>query len=562
MSRICFRPMKQTNSTQELKNLIREKDARIKHLEVTLEEKDSRITDLQKELDNIYSSRGWRALLVYYKVRDTIFSADGYRRRAKSVLNYLGTIKVKPFRLLTKDNLQKSLFYIRSYGVSAFVRKVFGKLNSEKLYFSRKPNVPVLKLSAIEEEEVIPYEDSTISVVIPVKNAGSDFDLLLSILREQKGIKDIEIIVVDSGSSDKTMEIANKYGARIIEIAAEEFSHSHARNIGAEHASNNYIFFTVQDALPPSRLFLYELFGVLQNNDIVAVSCAEFPREDADLFYCVLLWNHYRFLEVDRNDRILSMPERLSHISLRKNGQLSDLACLIQKKVFMKYWYRRDYAEDLDLGVRLIRDGHKLAFMNSIKIIHSHNRPPSYFLKRAYVDNLFLTDIFPDYPVPSIEGRRLFKDIILTQYSITSLINEDLGRIKTPLDVQELFEVVAGRLRPFDYLKNILAPDYCDWPHMDEGFKSFLREISEKCHLPEGEVPYDGILIFAVLNHLDLAKEYMASSYKIVDDTVLEDFKSLLMKTFALQCGAHLAYCYLNSDTAVRELHEGLRREI
>jgi glycosyltransferase involved in cell wall biosynthesis len=554
--------MKRTNSTQELKNLIREKDARIKHLEVALEEKDSRITDLQKELDNIYSSRGWRALLVYYKVRDTIFSADSYRRRAKSFLNFLREIRVKQLRLLTKDNLQKSLFYIRSYGVTAFLRKVIGKLNSEKVYYSHKPNVPVLKLSAIEEEQVLPFEDAKISVVIPVKNAGGDFDLLLSTLREQQGIKDIEIIVVDSGSSDETVEIARKYGARIIEIAAEEFSHSHARNTGAENASGNYIFFTVQDALPPSRLFLYELFGVLRNNDIVAVSCAEFPREDADLFYCVLLWNHYRFLEVDRNDRILSMPETLSHISLRKNGQLSDLACLIQKEVFMKYGYQRDYAEDLDLGVRLIRDGHKLAFMDSIKIIHSHNRPPSYFLKRAYADNLFLTDIFPDYPVPSVEGHRLFKDIILTQHSIYALINEDLGCIKTPLDVQELFEVVAARLRPFDYQKDILPWDYCDLPQMDEGFRSFLREISEKCHLPAGESPYDGILIFALLNHLDLAKEYMASSYNIVDNTILEDFKLLLMKTFALQCGAHLAYCHLNNDPAVRELHEGLRAGI
>ncbi len=549
--------MKRTYSTQELNDLIREKDARIKHLEAVLKEKDSLITDLRKELDNIYGSRGWRALLMYYKVRDTIFSADSYRRRVRSFLNFLRAIRVKQLRLLTKDNVQKSLFYIRSYGVTAFLRKVIGKLNSEKVYYSHKPNVPVLKLSAIEEEQVLPFEDATISVVIPVKNAGSDFDLLLSTLREQQGIKEIEIIVVDSGSSDETLEIAKKYGAIIIEIAAEEFSHSHARNIGAENASGNYIFFTVQDALPPSRLFLYELFGVLRNNDIVAVSCAEFPREDADLFYCVLLWNHYRFLEVDRNDRILSMPETLSHVSLRKNGQLSDLACLIQKEVFMKYGYRGNYAEDLDLGVRLIRDGHKLAFMDSIKIIHSHNRPPSYFLKRAYVDNLFLTDIFPDHPVPSVEGHRLFKDILLTQYSIRTLVNNDLERIETPLDVQELFEVVAARIRPFDYQKNILAPDYCDCPQMDEGFKSFLHEISEKCHLPEGEAPYDGILIFAVLNHLDLAKEYMASSYKIVDDTILEDFKSLLMKTFALQCGAHLAYCYLNNDPAVRELHEG-----
>ncbi|HAM49814.1 MAG TPA: hypothetical protein DCP92_03655 [Nitrospiraceae bacterium] len=544
---------------QELEKVTREKDAYIKHLERAVKERDAQIADLREELETIYTSGGWRALLIYYRVRDTLFSADTYRRMVRPLWLFWGAIKAKPLRLLTREHLNKSVFYVRNYGVRASVRKVLEKLNSGTAPFSRKPNVPVLKLSEIEEDEVMPCEDATVSVVIPVKNAGSDFDLLLSTLREQKGLQAMEIIVVDSGSSDKTLEIAKKYGARIIEIAAEKFSHSYARNIGAESTSGNYIFFTVQDALPPSRLFLYELLGVLQKNDIVAVSCAEFPREDSDLFYGALIWNHYRFLEVDKHDRILSLPEVETNISLRKNGQISDLACLISRNVFKQYQYRRDYAEDLDLGIRLIKDGYSIAFMNSIKIIHSHNRPPSFFLRRGYVDNLFLTDIFPDYHAPALEGPRLFRDIILTHSAINCLVSEDFSHVKTPLEVKELFEVVARRLRPFPYQKNTLPSDYHDCPHTDEGFKSFLLGIAERCHWPEGGAAYDGILIFAVFNFLDPVKEYMASSYEIIDDTVLEDFKSLMVKVFALQCGAHLAYCYLNGDSAVKELHEDLK---
>lgn len=74
------------------------------------------------------------------------------------------------------------------------------------------------------------------------------------------------------------------------------FSHSFARNLGAEEATGDYLLFTVQDALPPSSTWLYELFQVIKDQNVVAVSCAETPREDADLFYRQISWNNYNFL--------------------------------------------------------------------------------------------------------------------------------------------------------------------------------------------------------------------------------------------------------------------------
>lgn len=58
---------------------------------------------------------------------------------------------------------------------------------------------------------------------------------------------------------------------------------------------------------------------------------------------------------------------------------------------------------------------------------------------------------------------------------------------------------------------------------------------------------------------MGMVKEYMISSYEIIDDVILEDFKSMIVKTYALQCGAHLAYCYANNGSRVKELHEILK---
>ncbi len=241
--------------------------------------------------------------------------------------------------------------------------------------------------SLIIEDEIEQYPEK-VSVIIPTLNAGNDFAYLLKMLKNQKGINEIELIIVDSGSSDNTIKIAAEYGARVINIWPEEFSHSFARNLGAENASGDYFLFTVQDALPPTDLWLYELLTCFKNNDISAVSCAESPREDADLFYRVNDWNHYNFIGVNGKDRIFKLPEIQNYLNLRQNAQLSDIACLLPREVFREYKYRLNYAEDLDLGIRLIKDGKKIAFLGSTKIIHSHNRSAYYFLKRGYVDNL------------------------------------------------------------------------------------------------------------------------------------------------------------------------------
>jgi len=244
-------------------------------------------------------------------------------------------------------------------------------------------------------EEKLPLIDKKISVIIPTRNAGKEFPLLLRKLKVQKGIRECEIIIVDSGSSDDTVRFAEREGATVIEIPPQTFNHGSARNKGAEYATGDFLLFTVQDALPMTEQWLWEMTNVLANNDVVVVSCAEFPRSDCDLFYRLLMWSHYRQLHLDK-DRFLSWDESCtSDLGLRANSSISDLAALIKHDVFRKYKYHEGFAEDLELGKRLIKDGHRIGFLYSTRVLHSHNRPAFYYLKRGYVDSRFRDEVFP-----------------------------------------------------------------------------------------------------------------------------------------------------------------------
>src|SRR6185436_5366993 len=70
----------------------------------------------------------------------------------------------------------------------------------------------------------------SVSVVIPVKDGGPLLAQVLIAVREQG---ELELIVVDSGSTDGSRELAREAGAELIEVAPHEFGHGRTRNLGA-----------------------------------------------------------------------------------------------------------------------------------------------------------------------------------------------------------------------------------------------------------------------------------------------------------------------------------------
>jgi rhamnosyltransferase len=73
------------------------------------------------------------------------------------------------------------------------------------------------------------------SVIVRAKNRGHTIEATLRSLRSQT--RPVEIVVVDSGSTDSTLPVAERYADRLIRIAPGDFSYGRALNIGAQAAS-------------------------------------------------------------------------------------------------------------------------------------------------------------------------------------------------------------------------------------------------------------------------------------------------------------------------------------
>ena len=278
----------------------------------------------------------------------------------------------------------------------------------------------------IPETKIIPIYEIKISVVIPTFNAGKDFPELMMILSRQIGIRRMQIIIVDSGSTDETVETARWFKADIIEIPNEEFSHSHARNLGAAKADGDYILFMTQDAMPTDDYWMYRLASVLVNHpDIAAVSPVELPNGRGDLKFCADGWHNYKCMNVADCDKIGELPLNQDYFSLRYNSTLCDVTCLIRRDVYLRFPYKGDFAEDLRLALQLLRSGYKEAQVSSVGVLHSHSRSIGYYMKRSFIDSKTLLKMFDDFP----HGNYAREPLIGNFFESLKMVNGVVGKI-------------------------------------------------------------------------------------------------------------------------------------
>ena len=120
----------------------------------------------------------------------------------------------------------------------------------------------------------------TISIVIPVLNAASYLPDLLQAINRQQPFAPQEIILIDSGSTDNTIDIATNYpNVKVVPI--KNFSHGRSRNLGVKHATGKIIVLLTQDALPRDETWLHNLLVPFSDNQVAAAYSRQIPRPDA-----------------------------------------------------------------------------------------------------------------------------------------------------------------------------------------------------------------------------------------------------------------------------------------
>lgn len=275
----------------------------------------------------------------------------------------------------------------------------------------------------------------------------------------------------------------------------------------------------------------------------------EFPRSDSDLFYNFVLNNFYGFLQCLEQDRIMEFRGD-DYLALRTNGIINNIAGLLRRDLVVKYKFYHNYAEDLDLGVRLIKDGYRLGILSSCRVIHSHNRRPFYFLKRTFVDSVFMADNFPDFEYHKISEPAPLFSVLDVLFGITENISRQLSAVNDdPLPIGELFASVAANIK----LRNAAAD------HIrieDQELLVFLDFL----HRHKKGFMDDEAVINTMLGSLSRIKAYMEYVYPSLDKPLLEEFDHLLWKLTAHTAGLYLGYLFKTCKD--KGEHKDIMREL
>lgn len=111
-----------------------------------------------------------------------------------------------------------------------------------------------------------------VSIVIPVKNEEKMLPKLLDTIKAQT-FRDVEVIVADAHSTDRTADIAHSYGASVIEGGMP----GPGRNRGALHAKGEIIAFFDADVQLPSPRFLEDCVAEMDRKGLDVATCKVKP---------------------------------------------------------------------------------------------------------------------------------------------------------------------------------------------------------------------------------------------------------------------------------------------
>jgi hypothetical protein len=249
------------------------------------------------------------------------------------------------------------------------------------------------------------------------------------------------------------------------------------------------------------------------------------------------------------NDKIVSTNKenfkKLTEIEKRKLAGIDDVCSCIKRDIFDDFKFKKvDFAEDIDIGIRLIESGYKLGFLYSVGVIHSHNRNSDYIMKRSYVDRKSLAKMFDK--APFIKDQ----DVDLVLNAILSLYVSLKWSIHT------------------------LSPKYENDTKMDSFFFALKDSIGNgvKRHTSDekGEKPLDDLLsqFEKICEIKPLDTNFLRDNYFFLLDSFHEYLKTVgqsyeltelvrsLYNLFAVCCGSYLGnlYSYMFSNDKMQQI--------
>lgn len=247
-----------------------------------------------------------------------------------------------------------------------------------------------------------------VSVVFRALNEEKWFSqALTACLKQNAPNHEVEIILVDSGSTDRTIEIARSFDARIVHIKKSDFTFGRSLNYGCEAARGDYLIFISAHCIPASENWLVDLIRPLEQG------------------VCHYTYGRQIGHEVTQySERQIFAQYFPDYDKLPQEGFFANNAnSAISRELWERYKFDEEATglEDMVLAKQMVRDGLLVGYVASAPVIHIHEETLAQTQRRYYREAITLRKI-----MPNLQLR--FWDLV--KYTVAAIWNDSMHAAK------------------------------------------------------------------------------------------------------------------------------------
>lgn len=207
------------------------------------------------------------------------------------------------------------------------------------------------------------------SLIIPTYNAGVGLELLLQSIGEQTFVPK-NLLIIDSSSTDMTVDLVQKYGFEVHIIKKNEFNHGGTRQLAVNRLSNiEYLLFLTQDIIIQNKEAIKQLMNCFNDETIGAAFGRQLPHKNAHLIEA-----HARLFNYPGQSLVKSVDD-IPRYGI-KTAFISNSFAAYRRRALMEVnGFPKDVilSEDTYVAANMLLKGWQIAYCAEAQVYHSHN---------------------------------------------------------------------------------------------------------------------------------------------------------------------------------------------
>lgn len=223
------------------------------------------------------------------------------------------------------------------------------------------------------------------SVVIPTLNGGAAFLRLVEHLAGLKRRYGIEVLIIDSGSTDGTPEAAEQAGLGVHRIAPAEFGHGRTRNLGVRLTRGDVVCFMTQDVLPCTPDWPVRFVEALGDPRVAGVYGRQVPRDATtmEMFFVALNYP----AEALRFDPVGSDGRRQRHHPRPGRVLFSNAFSAVRRELIEQVPFVDDVpvSEDQVWAHQVLAEGYSILYEPAAEALHAHRYTVRGLFRRTFL---------------------------------------------------------------------------------------------------------------------------------------------------------------------------------